>query len=113
MRRYALAATSIALKILHPGDSHHHRLPQPRPALAAPAGKTDRAPGRPARPRPASASRLPADRHPAVNLAELVHEFLDRRGLRRPDGHPLYAYRCSDAELDALRQVLAGDEGLH
>jgi len=48
-----------------------------------------------------------------VNLAELVHEFLDRRGLRRPDGHPLYAYRCSDAELDALRQVLAGDEGLH
>ena len=33
-------------------------------------------------------------------------EFLESRGLRDPDGRPLYAYRCTPAEFDALGDVL-------
>jgi hypothetical protein len=46
----------------------------------------------------------------------LVNPFTMARGLRAPDGRPLYAYRCVDAELetiaDSLRRALQGNPDL-
>jgi hypothetical protein len=46
----------------------------------------------------------------------LVHPFMGARGLPAPDGRPLYAYRCVDAELetiaDSLRRALRGNPDL-
>jgi hypothetical protein len=43
---------------------------------------------------------------------EWLHKLLHKRGLSRPDGRPLYAYRLSDPELTSLRtfvrQMLIG-----
>ena len=40
--------------------------------------------------------------HASSWIADLLH----RHGLKRPDGRPLYAYRCKAEEFDALSEVL-------
>lgn len=38
--------------------------------------------------------------------ADWRSEFLAARGLDRPDGRPLHAYRCTEAEFDALQRTV-------
>ena len=40
------------------------------------------------------------------DTASWIDEFLKRRELERPDGRPLYAYRCKAEEFDSLSEVL-------
>ena len=42
------------------------------------------------------------------DTASWIDEFLKRRELERPDGRPLYAYRCKAEEFDSLSEVLNG-----
>lgn len=44
----------------------------------------------------------------AVGVRTWLGAFLDRRGLREPDGRPLYAYQCTQAEFAELTERLAG-----
>lgn len=39
-------------------------------------------------------------------LAQWISDFLSRRGLQEPDGRPLFAYKTSSEEFEALRQLL-------
>lgn len=39
-------------------------------------------------------------------LARWISDFLSRRGLQKPDGRPLFAYKTSSEEFRALRQLL-------
>jgi hypothetical protein len=53
----------------------------------------------------------PADPAPTPPLldapaAEFARRFLDIRGLDEPDQRPLYAYRCTEAEFEALHRAL-------
>lgn len=41
-----------------------------------------------------------------VPLARWISDFLSRRGLQKPDGRPLFAYKTSSEEFRALRQLL-------
>jgi hypothetical protein len=39
-------------------------------------------------------------------LRYLTSEFLDVRGMRVPNGQPLYGYRCTDAEFERMQAIL-------
>lgn len=41
-----------------------------------------------------------------VLLDQRISDFLSRRGLQEPDGRPLFAYKTSSEEFEALRQTL-------
>lgn len=43
---------------------------------------------------------------PDPNPAYWLKSFLEARELQQPDGRPLYAYRCTAGEFDALQEVL-------
>lgn len=42
-----------------------------------------------------------------LNPTTWIESFLENRGLRKPDGRPLYAYRCTGREFASLAETLA------
>ncbi len=51
-------------------------------------------------------SRIPALLRMSPDPATWIKDFLGKRGLERPDGRVLYAYRCTAEEFDSLTELL-------
>jgi hypothetical protein len=46
-----------------------------------------------------------------VTFVQWISDFLHKRGLQEPDGRPLFAYKVSSEEFEALRQLLQSSTG--
>lgn len=46
-------------------------------------------------------------------FVQWISDFLYKRGLQEPDGRPLFAYKASSEEFEALRLLLQSPTGEH